>query len=150
MATATHHDAELILKLYDLRRESEMRKARNYIGLEFWPNTFDDFASTVSVPGSDSNRYFRQAISFWEMAAQLVLHGTVNEQLFLDTAGEMFFFFAKFKPFLPELRKTQPEAFKAIETLIHRNEASKTKLAAFEQRIAAMKQRMQQAQKAKA
>jgi hypothetical protein len=150
MATATHHDAELILKLYDLRRESEMRKARNYIGLEFWPNSMDDFAKATSAPGSDANRYFRQAISFWEMAAQIVLHGGLNEDLFLDTAGEMFFFFAKFKPFLPELRKTQPELFKAIETLATRTPAAKEKLAIVEQRVAMVKQRMQQAQTAKA
>ena len=150
MATATHHDAELILKLYDLRRESEMRKARNYVGLEFWPNTFDDFAGTVGVPGSDANRYWRQALSFWEMAAQLVLHGTLNEELFVDTAGELFFYLAKFKPFIPELRKTQPELFKAMEALANHSEASKQKLAAFEQRVGVVKQRMQQTQKAKA
>ena len=145
---ATHHDAELILKLYDLRRESEMRKARTFLGFEFWPNSAEDFAKGPSVPGSDANRYWRQGISFWEMAAQLALHGSLDEALFLDTAGEMFFFFAKFKPFLADIRKNQPDALKAIETLINRSEAGKQKLAAFEQRVNAAKQRMQQAAKA--
>lgn len=150
MANATHHDAELILKLYDLRRETELRKARTFLGFDFWPNSMDDFATTISVPGSDANRYWRQGISFWEMAAQLVLHGAINEELFLDTAGELFFFLAKFKPFLPELRKTQPELFKAMEALANHSEAGKQKLAAFEQRVAGFKQRMQQTHKAKA
>lgn len=150
MANATHHDAELILKLYDLRRESEMRKARTFLGFEFWPNSIEDFPKTVGVMGSDANRYWRQGLSFWEMAAQLVLHGALNEELFLDTAGELFFFLAKFKPFLPELRKNQPDLCKGMETLANRSDAGKQKLAAFEQRVATAKQRMQAAQAAKA
>jgi hypothetical protein len=145
MPNANHHDAELILKLYDLRRESEMRKARTFLGFEFWPNSAEDFAK---ISSGDPNRYWRQGISFWSMAADLVLHGALDESLFLDTAGEMFFFFAKFKPFLADIRKTQPDAFKSIETLINRSEAGKQKLAAFEQRVAGAKQRMQQAAKA--
>jgi hypothetical protein len=145
MPNANHHDAELILKLYDLRRESEMRKARTFLGFEFWPNSAEDFAK---ISSGDPNRYWRQGISFWSMAADLVLHGALDESLFLDTAGEMFFFFAKFKPFLADIRKTQPDAFKSIETLINRSEAGKQKLAVFEQRVAGAKQRMQQAAKA--
>jgi hypothetical protein len=145
MANANHHDAELILKLYDLRRESEMRKARTFLGFEFWPNSAEDFAK---ISSGDPNRYWRQGISFWSMAADLVLHGALDESLFLDTASEMFFFFAKFKPFLADIRKTQPDAFKSIETLINRSEAGKQKLAAFEQRVAGARQRMQQAAKA--
>jgi hypothetical protein len=145
MANANHHDAELILKLYDLRRESEMRKARTFLGFEFWPNSAEDFAK---ISSGDPNRYWRQGISFWSMAADLVLHGALDESLFLDTAGEMFFFFAKFKPFLADIRKTQPDAFKSIETLINRSEAGKQKLAVFEQRVAGAKQRMQAAAKA--
>ena len=144
---ANHHDAELILKLYDLRREAEMRKARTFLGFEFWPNSAEDFAK-VMAPGGDANRYWRQGISFWTMAAQLALHGSVDEQLFLDTSGEMFFFFAKFKPFLADIRKTQPETFLAIETLINRSQAAKDKLAFFEQRVANARARMQAAAKA--
>ena len=142
---ANHHDAELILKLYDLRREAEMRKARAFLGFEFWPNSAEDFAK---VSTGDPNRYWRQALSFWDMAAVLALHGAVDESLFLDTAGEMFFFFAKFKPFLADIRKTQPEAFKHIEDLINRTQQGKDKLAYFEQRVAGARARMQQAAKA--
>ena len=142
---ANHHDAELVLKLYDLRRENEMRKARTFLGFDFWPSSAEDFAK---ISSGDANRYWRQALSFWEMAAQLALHGSIDESLFLDTSGEMFFFFAKFKPFLADIRKTQPEAFKAIEALIHRSQAGKDKLAYFEQRVAGARARMQQAAKA--
>jgi len=142
---ANHHDAELVLKLYDLRREAELRKARTFLGFEFWPNSAEDLAK---ISTGDANRYWRQGTSFWEMAANLALHGTIDEALFLDTAGEMFFFYAKFKPLLADIRKTQPEAFKAIETLINRSQQGKDKLAYFEQRVAGARSRMQQAAKA--
>ena len=150
MPNATYHDAELILKLYDLRRESEMRKARAYLGGEFWPASFDDFNKTVNVPGSDANRYWRQAMSFWEMAAQLVLHGALNEELFLDTAGEMFFLLAKVKPFLPDIRKAQGQVFTGIETLATRSEAGRKKLAAFEERVAVYRKHIESSRTAKA
>src|SRR5437899_9654520 len=100
MPNATPQDAQLILQLYDLRREAEMRKARNYVGIEWWPNSYQDLEQSIFVPYTDENRYFRQAISFWEMAATLVNHGTLNADLFVDTADEMFFIFAKMKPFI--------------------------------------------------
>lgn len=138
---ATYHDAELILKLYDLRRESEMRKARDFLTFEFWPNSIDDIQKTVGAVGTDQNRHFRQTTSFWEMAAQLVLHGTLDENLFVDTApGEMFFLFAKFKPFLTEMRKTNPTTLIAMEALINRSEAAKKRLALIEQRVPVVKQ----------
>ena len=98
---ANHHDAELVLKLYDLRRESEMRKARTFLGFELWPGSSEELGKAIA--SGDGNRYWRQGTSFWTMAAQLVLHGSIDEQLFLDTAGEMFFFYAKFKPFLAKM-----------------------------------------------
>ena len=145
---ATHHDAELILKLYDLRREPEMRKARNFLGFDFWPTSFEEIQKITGAAGTDNNRYFRQATSFWEMAAQLVLHGTLDEKLFIDTAGEMFFIFAKFKPFLAEMRQSNPVVFHATEAVINRSEEGRKKLAVIEQRVAAVKQMA--AQRAKA
>src|SRR5581483_3950410 len=100
---ATHADAELVLKLYDLRRESVMREARNFIA-GFNPQSADEIVALVNVSGTKENAYFRQVTSFWEMAATLVLHGTLNEGLFLDVAGELFFIYAKFAPFLEEVR----------------------------------------------
>jgi hypothetical protein len=102
---ATPQDAQIIMQLYDLRRETEMRKARNYVGIEWWPNSYEDLEKSVFVPYTDENRYFRQAVSFWEMAATLVNHGTLNPELFVDTADEMFFIYAKMKPFIAEARQ---------------------------------------------
>ncbi len=59
-ATAT--DAQLILELYDLRREAEMRKARNWWFVEFWPRSADDFLKVASTPGTPQNNWLRQVI----------------------------------------------------------------------------------------
>ena len=93
MATAA--DAEIVLKLYELRREETMRKARNYVVMEFWPASVDQFKE-IHKPTNPNNVYWRQVISFWEMAAQLPLHGAVDADLWLATQGEAVFVRAKF------------------------------------------------------
>ena len=128
------------MHLYELRREAEMRKARNWFAM-FNPQSADDIISTVSALGSDENRYFRMITSYWEMAAAMVLHGAVNEQLFLDTQAEMFFIFAKLAPHLGAYReKSQnPNAMNNVDTLINRSEEGKRKLQVFIERIAKMR-----------
>jgi hypothetical protein len=118
---ATAHDAQLILKLYDLRREEEMRKARHWLTAEFWPQSADEFIKVVNSFPSQENAWLRQVGGYWDMAASLVVHGALNEELFLQPGccGEMFFIFAKVHPFLKELRaKTNnPDAFANIEKI---------------------------------
>jgi len=135
---ATAKDARLILELYDLRREAEMRKARNYVAMQFNPQSVDEAMKVMTAFGSDENRWMRQALSYWEMAASLVLRGTINEELFLDCNGEMFFIYAKLKPVLPGLRKAMnsPEFLGQTEKLLHRTAESRKKLKLFEERIA--------------
>lgn len=135
---ATAKDAKLILELYDLRREAEMRKARNFIGIQFNPQSVEEAMKVITAFGSDENRWFRQVVSYWEMAAALVLRGTINEELFLDTNGEMFFIYAKIKPFIPSVRKAMnsPEFLGQMEKLIQRTPESRKKLKVFEERIA--------------
>ncbi len=151
MPKATAQDAQLILQLYDLRREAEMRKARNYVGIEWWPSSMADVEKTVMAPASDANRWFRQVLSFWEMAATLVLHGAVNEDLFLDTAQEMFFVYAKLKPFIPAMREkfASPDFLEVMEKVIQRTPKGRKKAKAFEERVARVGKMMAE-QKAKA
>jgi hypothetical protein len=116
---ATPHDANLVLKLYDLRREAEMRKARSWFGAEFWPQSAADVLKVANAFPSQENAWMRQVGGYWDMAASLVLHGALNEELFLQPgiSGEMFFIFAKIHPFLKEVREkmNNPEAFANIE-----------------------------------
>ena len=133
---ASAADAELILKLYDLRREAEMRKARDFIA-NFWPENVDQVKKVFMNFGAGENAYFRQVITYWEMAAALVLHGTINEELFFATQGEMWFVLSKFRPFLDELRAfaNAPEFLKNIETVETRTEKGRQRLQDTEARI---------------
>ncbi len=137
---ATPADAQVIMQLYDLRRETEMRKARSWFGT-FNPQSVDDLIATATALGTDENRYFRMVTSYWDMAAALALHGAVNEQLFLDTQGEMFFIFAKLAPHLEGYREKMqnPDALKRVETLINKTEDGKKKLKAFSERVSKMR-----------
>jgi hypothetical protein len=116
---ATAHDAQVVMQLYDLRREAEMRKARNWFTTEFWPTNADDFVKVASAFPGQENAWMRQVGGYWDMAASLVLHGAVNQELFLQggISGEMFFIFAKIYPFLKEIRQkmNNPDMFVNIE-----------------------------------
>ena len=109
--------ADLILKLYDLRREAKMREARNWI-FSFNPTNADDIMKTMTDP--EVGGYLRMVTSYWDMAAALVNHGAIDADMFNDTAGEHIMVFAKFEPFLAELREKfeSPEAFAHLEKII--------------------------------
>jgi len=119
---ATAADAQLILQLYDLRRETEMRKARNWWVTGFWPESVDDILTISGALGSQENNWLRQVGGYWSMAAAFVLQGALNEELFIQPAvsGEMFFVFGKVHPFLKELREKMgdPHMFENIEKII--------------------------------
>jgi hypothetical protein len=129
---ATVQDAELILKLYDLRREAEMRKARHWLTAEFWPQSADEFIKVVNSFPSQQNAWLRQVGGYWDMAASFVLQGALNEDLFLQPgcSGEMFFIFAKVYPFLKEFRtKTNnPDAFANIEKVATGSKVARKRL----------------------
>lgn len=98
---ATQADAELILKLYDLRREAVMRQARSFL-FSFAPQTIDEVMAIVADFSIQENAYVRQVVGYWEMAASLVLRGALNEDLATDNFAEMFFVYARLEPFLAE------------------------------------------------
>jgi len=76
---ATAHDAALIMKLYDLRREAEMRKARHWLTVEFWPETADEFIKVANSFPSQENAWLRQVGGYLDMAAAFVVQGALNE-----------------------------------------------------------------------
>ena len=81
---ATANDAQVVMQLYDLRREAEMRKARSWFAGEFWPQDADEFLKVVNAFGSQENAWMRQVSGYWDMATAFVVHGAVNEELFLQ------------------------------------------------------------------
>jgi len=141
-------DADLILKLYDLRREAEIRKARNWWLVTFWPETADDFMKVALAVGTQENNWLRQVGGYWELAASLVVHGTLNEALFLEPAfsGEMFLLFAKIHPFLKDVREKMqnPGLLANVETVITKSKTGRERLQFVERRMAARRKQMQE------
>jgi hypothetical protein len=121
---ATPADAEIILKLYELRTESLMREARAWMTGEFWPATVEDFFAVASNPADPHNAYFRQVTTYWEMAAAMVLHGAVSADLFVDCNGEGFFLLAKFAHILDGIRERYPGFLSKTSELVHRFSAA--------------------------
>jgi hypothetical protein len=149
---ATAADAQVIMQLYDLRREAELRKARNWWLTQFWPESAEDFMKIAQAMGSQENNWLRQAGGYWGMACALVESGAVNRDLFLQPAnsGEMFFMFAKVRPFLADLREKlgDPHAFSGIEAVINSNKWSKDRIKLIEKRVAGIKERAKAAKSA--
>ena len=109
MATAA--DAGLILKLYELRQEETLRKARRFLVFDFNPKTVEELRVVSRDTKSEYNPYWRQAISFWEMATSLVLRGAIDPELFLDSSLEGILLYAKFHHFHAETEKQSGNPF---------------------------------------
>ena len=138
---ATPADAEIILKLYELRTEPVMREARAWITGEFWPKTAEEFFAVAGNPADPHNAYFRQVTTYWEMAAAMVLHGAVSAELFFDCNGEGFFLLAKFAPILEEIRERMPGFLVKTNTLVSRFSAAAQRYEMIQKRMAAQTSR---------
>jgi hypothetical protein len=146
---ATAHDAQLLIELYDLRREPVMRAARKFVVSEFWPQNYDEFKAVVTGYGTEPNAWFRQVLTYWNMVAAMVLRGAVNEQLFFETNTEPYFLWAKFGQYIPQARKDQidPEFLSHVEKLTAKP-AAKKRIKGLQERLGA--RRAQAAAAAKA
>jgi hypothetical protein len=109
MATAA--DAELILRLYELRREEMLRKARRFLVFDFNPKTLEELRAVTRDTKSQYNPYWRQAMSYWEMAHSMVLRGAIDADLFLDSNAEGILIYAKFHHFHAETEKQSGNPF---------------------------------------
>jgi galactose-1-phosphate uridylyltransferase len=96
-----HEAANLILKLYELRREEVMRKARAWFIAEFNPESVQDFAN---VTASDKSAYYRMVTTYWDMACSLVTNGAIDEQMFNDANAEHVAVYSKIEPFITDIR----------------------------------------------
>lgn len=141
----TTADAHLILELYDLRREAEMRKARSWVGGEFFPESADDFLKVAWAMGTQENAWLRQVGGYWNIACSFVLAGVLNEELFLQPgfSGELFLIYAKIHPFVKELRQklNDPEAFLNLEKAVTRTKWGKKRLEFMMKRVEALREK---------
>ena len=126
-------DADLILKLYDLRREATMREARNWM-FTFNPTSVQD---VIEVLLGEHSGHYRMVISYWDMAAAMVNNGAIDEQLFNETNGEHLFVYSKIQPVIEETRTLfgNPDFLRNLETLVKRIPDSEKKLTAMRERM---------------
>jgi len=131
-------DAQLILHLYELRGEPVMRAARKFMVSEFWPQNYDEFKALLTAYGTEQNACFRQVLTYWNMAAAMVIQGAVNEELFFATNGEPYFLWAKFGQYIPQARKEyiDPEFLLNLEKMVSTSKA-KARIKRLQERIAA-------------
>jgi len=114
MATQ-YESARLILELYDLRREATMREARNF-WFTFNPETLEEYMAAMMGPNGG---HVRMVVSYWEMAASLVLNGAIDPKMFNDANGEHLVVYGKIEGILPKMREMmgEPNIGKNLETV---------------------------------
>ncbi len=125
----TAEDAQIIMRLYNLRRESEMRKARAWFA-GFWPRDAHDIIRVVNGADPQENAWFRQVTGYWEMASSFVLRGALSEELFFDSGGELWFILSKVHPFLKEVREKTNNSylFQRMEKIASRTKEGRERL----------------------
>lgn len=115
---ATYDDVSLILRLYELRRETKMRQAREWFSHSFKARTLEELESLCPM-GSDENAYFRMVLSYWDMAASFVTAGVLNEKLFFQSGRELLFAWERARDVVYLMRESRHDnsAFKNLETV---------------------------------
>jgi hypothetical protein len=128
-----HEEADLILKLYELRREETMRKARDWYFREFNP---ESPADVDQVMFSEHSGHLRMVLTYWDMAAALVNHGAISIELFNDTNGEHLSVFSKLEPLLDKMRAAYgPQLLANLEKLIDATPDGRQRVAGIRERM---------------
>jgi len=135
--SSAYESATLLVRLYELRRDSTMREARNWYARSFNPESFEEAIQVMSGP---SSAHFRMVTSYWDMAASFVLHGAIDEQMFNDANGEHLVVFAKVAPFMQEFRQRMgnPSYLASLEKLVMKSPNAAERLAALRERFRTM------------
>jgi hypothetical protein len=131
--------AELILHLYELRREAVMREARGYIGGEFLPKSAEELVALVSE-GSRRSGFILQVYGYWDMVAAFVQHGALDAGLVYDTCQELYFQYAKIQPYLADFRLQMnlPEFLISIERVAEGSAAGRSRLKNMRENLSAI------------
>ncbi|MBM3793821.1 MAG: hypothetical protein FJW31_07085 [Acidobacteria bacterium] len=114
----TYDDANLILRLYDMRREERMREARAWFTGNFQPATMEEFQK-LCPPGSKENASYRQVTSYWDMAASFVTGGVLTPELFFHSNRELLLVYKRMEKLIPLVREANkdPLTFDNLETV---------------------------------
>ncbi len=133
-----HYDAELALKLYDLRRESVMRESRAAINATFLPTSWEDVLA-VTKPDHPLNAPFRQCATYWEMVYSMARHGVMHAEFMMESSGEGLLLFSRIEPWLEQYRAHvgNPLAFRNAEWISKESELGRTVAERFRKRMQA-------------
>ena len=135
--SSSYESATLLIRLYELRRESTMREARNWYARSFNPASIDEVMQAVSGPNS---AHFRMVTSYWDMACSFVLNEAIDERMFGDANGEQHVVFAKLEPFIGDYRAKMgnPGYLASLEKVVMKAPGAKERLASLRERFRAM------------
>lgn len=131
------HDAELVLRVYELRREPVMRESRAAIFRQFWPRSYDDIVAVAKLD-HPINAAYRQVGSYWEMVYAMARHGIVAPDYWAENNGEGLNLFARVHPYLTEIRRDfSPRSFESAEWIATQCESGRRLFAMFQARVRA-------------
>lgn len=133
-----HHDAELALKLYDLRREALMRESRASLNSKFLPKSWEDVLAVLS-PDHPLNAPFRQCATYWEMVYSMARHGVMHAEFLMESSGEGLLLFSRIEPWLEQYRQHagNPRAFTHAEWIAKESELGRAVIERFRKRMQA-------------
>jgi hypothetical protein len=133
-----HHDADLALKLYDLRREAVMRASRSQIISTFLPTSWEDVLA-VTKPEHPLNAAFRQVATYWEMTYAMARHGVMHTEFMMESSGEGLLLFTRIEPWLAQYREQvgNPLAFRNAEWIANHSELGRLVAERFRKRMQA-------------
>ena len=137
-SVATHHDAQLILELYALRREERMRAAREWFLQKFAPKSASDVRALGA--GTAENASYRMVTTYWDMAASFIAQGILDADLFFESGGEMLVVWAKLEEIVPEIRREMnPRLLVNVEKVIQGSASARERVKTIRERSAAVK-----------
>ncbi len=127
--------ANLILKLFDLRREPVLREARAWFVGEFNPATYEEVTQTLM---GEKSAWCRMVVGYWDMAASLVVFEAINKKMFIASNGELLAVFCKIEPFLAQMREQSPDNFRHLEEVARQFPDAETRLPQMREQFRAM------------
>lgn len=128
MGEVTHEQVNLLLKLYEMRREPVMREARDWYFSKFRPASLEDIAKQAPM-GSKESAYMRMVISYWQMVASIVNRGLIDEDFFFENTGEQWFVYERIRPFVAAMRERSrnPHQYENLQKHVEKLEAWREK-----------------------
>ncbi|MBI4459459.1 MAG: hypothetical protein HY648_05310 [Acidobacteria bacterium] len=117
------HNAQLLLQIYDLRREEKLRQAREWFFTNFWASNMEEFAA-ICPPGSEPNAFYRMVTTYWDMVASIVNRGMLDEDFYFENTSESLLVWLRIKEVARQGRESRknPMFLRNLEILAEKHE----------------------------